>query len=56
MPDLFGVSTDHLLQDDIPRDEKVKINAPELLHQFEMISQLTKEDQATTKNVIIISH
>jgi transcriptional regulator with XRE-family HTH domain len=52
MADVFGVSTDYLLQDNVPRDEKIKINDPELLHQFEMIGRLSKEDQTTIKNVI----
>ena len=42
MADVFDVSTDYLLQDNVPRDEKIKINDPEL----------NEEDQATIKNVI----
>jgi hypothetical protein len=52
MADVFEVSTDYLLQDNVPRDEKIKINDPELLHQFELIGQLNEDDQATIKNVI----
>jgi transcriptional regulator with XRE-family HTH domain len=52
MADVFDVSTDYLLQDNVPRDEKIKINDPELLRQFELIGQLNEEDQATIKNVI----
>jgi hypothetical protein len=52
MADVFEVSTDYLLQDNVPHDEKIKINDPELLRQFELIGQLNKEDQATIKNVI----
>jgi hypothetical protein len=35
-----------------PRDEKIKINDPELLSQFELIAQLNAEGPATIKNVI----
>ncbi len=48
----FGVSTDYLINDDVPRDEKIKINDPELLQQFEQIGQLKEEDRDTIKNVI----
>lgn len=49
---VFGVSTDYLMNDDVPRDEKIKIDDPELLEQFEVIGQLKEEDKLTIKNVI----
>jgi len=48
----FEVSTDYLMRDDVPRDEKVKIKDPELLQQIEVIGQLKEEDRITIKNVI----
>jgi len=36
----------------VPRDEKMKIDDPELLEQFQRISQLKEEDRVTIKNVI----
>lgn len=49
---VFGVSTDYLMNDDVPRDEKIKIDDPELLEQFEVIGRLKEEDKLTIKNVI----
>lgn len=49
---VFGVSTDYLMNDDVPRDEKIKIDDPELLEQFEVIGQLKEENKLTIKNVI----
>ena len=37
---VFSVSTDYLMNDDVPRNEKIKIDDPELLEQFEVIGQL----------------
>ena len=49
---VFGVPTDYLMNDDVARDEKIKIDDPELLEQFEVIGQLKGEDKLTIKNVI----
>ncbi len=49
---VFGVSTDYLMNDDVARDEKIKIDDPELLEQFEVIGQLKGEAKLTIKNVI----
>jgi hypothetical protein len=46
---VFGVPTDYLMNDDVPRDEKIKIDDPELLEQFEVIGQLKEEDKLTKK-------
>jgi len=40
------------MNDDVPRDEKIKIDDPELLEQFEVIGRLKEEDKLTIKNVI----
>jgi len=50
--DTFDVSTDYLIYDNVPRNEKIKIDDPELLTQFEMISQLKEEDKDTIRRVI----
>ena len=50
--DAFGVSTDYLVYDNVPRDGKIKIDDPELLEHFERIGQLKEEDRDTFKNVI----
>ena len=52
MADAFGVSTDYLIYDDVPRNGKIKIDDPELLENFEKITQLKEEDRSTIKNVI----
>lgn len=52
MADAFGVSTDYLIYEDVPRNGKIKIDDPELLEHFERISQLGEEDKSTIKNVI----
>jgi len=52
MADVFGVSRDYLMYGNVPRDEKMKIDDPELLEQFQRISQLKEEDRVTIKNVI----
>ena len=49
---VFGVPTDYLMNDDVARDEKIKIDDPELLEQFEVKSQLKEEDKLTITNVI----
>ncbi len=49
---VFGVPTDYLMNDDVTRDEKIKIDDPELLEQFEVKSQLKEEDKLTITNVI----
>ncbi len=50
--DAFGVSTDYLVYDNVPRNGKIKIDDPELLEDFEKISQLKEEDINTIKNLI----
>lgn len=50
--DAFGVSTDYLIYDDVPKNGKIKIDDPELLEHFERIGQLQEEDRSTIKNVI----
>ena len=52
MANVFGVSMDYLMYDNVPRDEKMKIDDPELLEQFQMISQLKEQDRVTIKNLI----
>jgi hypothetical protein len=40
------------MNDDVTRDEKIKIDDPELLEQFEVKSQLKEEYKLTITNVI----
>ena len=50
--DAFGVSVDYLVYSNVPKNEKIKIDDPELLEYFEKINQLAEEDKKTVKNVI----
>jgi transcriptional regulator with XRE-family HTH domain len=52
MADAFGVSTDYLIYEDVHKNGKIKIDDPELLENFEKITQLKEEDKSTIKNVI----
>ena len=52
LSEIFGVTTDYLLFDNVPRNGKVAINDPELLEKFEEISSLDEEDREAIKRII----
>lgn len=53
LADIFGVTTDYLLYDNVPRNGKSqKIDDPELLEQIEAIKNLKEEDKNVIKHLI----
>lgn len=52
LADIFGVTTDYLLFDNVPRNGKVTINDPELLGQFQEIANLEEKDREAIKRII----
>jgi transcriptional regulator with XRE-family HTH domain len=52
MAHAFGVTTDYLLFDNVPRNGTMKVVDPEFVEQFEKIVELNEEERKTIKNVI----
>jgi transcriptional regulator with XRE-family HTH domain len=52
LAEIFGVTTDYLLFDNVPRNGKVTINDVELLKQFQEIATLEEEDREAIKRLI----
>jgi hypothetical protein len=52
LAEIFAVTTDYLLFDNVPRNGKVTINDAELLKQFQDIATLEDEDREAIKRVI----
>ena len=52
LAEIFGVTTDYLLFDNVPRNGRVAINDSELLERFEEISTLNEKDKEAIKRVI----
>ena len=52
LAEAFEVSVDYLIYDNVPKHEKIKIDDPELLEQFEMVNQLKEEEKKAIKIII----
>ncbi|MGA1825017.1 MAG: helix-turn-helix domain-containing protein [bacterium] len=50
--ELFKVSSDYLLFDNVPRNEHIKFTDPEIVEQLEKIEKLANEDRDAIKRVI----
>lgn len=52
LAETFGVTTDYLLFDNVPKNGRVSIDDPELLDQFQEVSTMDKEDKAAIKRIV----
>jgi len=50
--EVLEVSSDYLLFDDAPRNERIKFTDPELLERFMSIDKMDEKDRDTIKNIL----